>query len=104
MGRSGMGLLGEYTGLALQRWPPAGLYQRYHRSRATDRTKWAWTNYLLPIDPRGDFPPAHHRDGSPGKVVRHSTYWATRPFGGAGLVGSGLVAGLGAAGSRRTKR
>jgi hypothetical protein len=29
------------------------------------------------------FPPAHHWDGSPGKVIRHSTRLATRPFGGA---------------------
>ncbi len=31
------------------------------------------------------FPPAHSWDGYPGKVIRHSTRRATRPFGGAGL-------------------
>jgi hypothetical protein len=36
-------------------------------------------------DPRGIFPPAHDWDGSPFKVIRHSTRRATLPFGGAGL-------------------
>ena len=36
-------------------------------------------------DPRGIFLPAHHWDGSPGKVIRHSTRRAPRPFRGAGL-------------------
>jgi hypothetical protein len=42
--------------------------------------------------PSGIFPPAHHWDGYPSKVVRHLTRRATRPFrvGGAGL-SSGLL-------------
>jgi hypothetical protein len=36
-------------------------------------------------DPRGIFLPAQHWDGSPGKVIRHSTRRATRPLGGEGL-------------------
>ena len=35
-------------------------------------------------DPRGIFLPAQHWDGSPGKVIRHSTRQAARSFGGAG--------------------
>jgi hypothetical protein len=35
-------------------------------------------------EPRGILLPAHHWDGSPGKIIRHSTRRATRPFGGAG--------------------
>jgi hypothetical protein len=44
----------------------------------------AWTtNLLRHLDydigrPSGDFPPAHHWDGYPSKVIRHSSHRATR--------------------------
>ncbi len=41
-------------------------------------------------DPPGIFLPAHQGDGSPGKVICHSTRLATRPFGVAGLRSSSV--------------
>jgi hypothetical protein len=47
-------------------------------------------------DPRGiSLPVYHHWDGSPGKVIRHSTRRAMRPFGGAGPSTARCAGGLG---------
>ncbi len=53
-------------------------------------TRYAMIGTTASADPRGIFLPAHHHwDGFRGKVVRHSTRRATRPFGGAARNPSG---------------
>jgi hypothetical protein len=89
-GRIGLGLH-RTMGRAPQHRILEGLYQGTHWSQLLAGPRRTWTTDLLRHRdysigrPSGDFPPAHHWDGSPGKVIRHSTSRATRPFGGAGL-------------------
>ncbi len=70
---------------------PRGTYQGTHWSQLRAGPSRTWTTNLLRHRdygigrPSGNFRPAHHWDRSPGKVIRHSTRRATRPFRGAGL-------------------
>ncbi len=88
----------DHTGRAPQHRILEGLYQGTHRSqlRAGPTSRRTWTTSLLRHReygigrPSGGFPPAHHGDVYPSKVIRHSTRRATRPVGGAGL-SSGTV-------------
>ncbi len=85
----------DHTGRAPQHRILEGLYRAPHGSqprtgRGPDLVgSGRLTCYAIgtpaSADPRGIFLPARHWDGSPGKVIRHSTRRAARPFGGAGL-------------------
>jgi hypothetical protein len=90
-----LGTSKDHTGRAPQHRILEGLYQGTHRSQLRAGPSRTWTtnlnllrhrNYGIGRPSRGNFLPAHHWDGSPGKVIRHSTRRATRAsgFGGAG--------------------